>query len=68
MTVYSICVTGSCDVVSDKFTAHSKEIFAENPTQEQIDAFVERCCKGGFINLNKNKKYEIHIVEHPFIK
>lgn len=67
MTVYSIFVKGQCDVVSDTFTCHSKEIYTERPTQEQIDNFIERCSSGGFINLKKNAPYEVTIVEHPLI-
>lgn len=68
MIVYSICVTGSSDCVSDRFSAHSKEIYINRPKQEQIDAFIERCCTGSLINLNKKLPYNVHIIEHPLIE
>ena len=68
MIVYSIFVSGSCDCVSNRFTAHSKEIYTSKPTQEQINNFVNRCCTGGFINLNKEEEYKVQIIEHPLIE
>lgn len=68
MLVYSIFVKGTCDIVSDEFKCHSKEVYTNKPSQEKIEEFIKKCSTGGFINLNINQPYDVQIIEHSVIE
>ena len=64
--IYQLFVDGSSAVLDNHFTMHSKKVFQEYPSQEDIDEFINLCAKDDpnyFDYLDINKPYRIKVLE-----
>ena len=64
MIVYQIFVDGSSVTFGEHFKMHSKHVFKNEPTQEQIDAFISECADPKYFDyLDLEHKYEVKILK-----
>lgn len=65
MKVYQIKVVGQSAVFNSHFRCSSGKVYKHQPTQEQIDAFVEACRDDSYLDfLDPNDKdVEVKILE-----
>jgi len=66
MKVFQIVVHGIYKNFENKGKFHSKEVYVNEPTQDDIDAFVDKCCNSkhpsNFYDL-KRDTVEVIVVE-----
>ena len=64
MIIYQIFVDGISATFGEHFKMHSKNVYKNKPTQEQIDSFVKSCADSSYFDyLDLEYKYEVKILE-----
>lgn len=70
--IYQIKVVGVYANFDDEAIYYSKNVYMRHPTQEEIDAFVKRCCEPlndyDLFNMNNSKPYKTTIIELDLVK
>lgn len=69
MEIYQIHVKGKSAVFDSPFTMSSKDVFKREPTQEEINKFIEACCDPSYFNyMDGTKLYEVKILRLNLIE
>jgi len=63
MTVYQITVNGGYRYFDGIFKCSSKNVYKSYPQQKDIIEFLDKCIGDNMYDLDKNKPYEVKVVE-----
>ena len=69
MTIYQIYVQGSSTLFDSKFKMHSKKVYINYPSKEEIDDFIKLCTDEKYFDtLDTEHDYKVVINEFELIE